>query len=57
VPLIVKLPYQTTGHQLSQRFCLGQLGALLQRVMDTTLTHRNAAREVGGLPSSTTCSS
>jgi sulfatase-like protein len=55
VPLIVKLPHQTAGHRVPERFCLGQLGALLQRVMDTTLTERNGLREVGGLPSSTPC--
>jgi membrane-anchored protein YejM (alkaline phosphatase superfamily) len=55
VPLIVKLPHQTAGHRVPERFCLGQLGPLLQRVMDTTLTERNGVREVGGLPSSTTC--
>jgi sulfatase-like protein len=55
VPLIVKLPHQTAGHLVPERFCLGQLGALLQRVMDTTLTARNGPREVAGLPSSTTC--
>jgi hypothetical protein len=55
VPLIVKLPYQTSGHPVPERFCLGQLGALLQRVMDTTLTERNGRREVVQLPSSTTC--
>jgi hypothetical protein len=55
VPLIVKLPHQVAGYQVPERFCLGQLGALLQRVMDTTLTERDGAREVGGLPSSTTC--
>ena len=55
VPLIVKLPHQTTGHRVLEHFCLGQLGALLQRVMDTTLTARNAPREVRALPSSTTC--
>jgi hypothetical protein len=55
VPLIVKLPHQAAGYRVPERFCLGQLGALLQRVMDTTLTERNGLREVGGLPSSTTC--
>jgi hypothetical protein len=55
VPLIVKLPYQRTGYRVAGRFCLGQLGALLQRVMDTTLTERNGLRELAGLPSSTTC--
>lgn len=56
VPLIVKLPHQTAGYRVPERFCLGQLGALLQRVMDTTLTARSGLREVGGLPSSTPCS-
>lgn len=56
VPLIVKLPHQTAGHRVLERFCLGRLGALLRRVMDSTLTERNAPREVGALPSSTTCS-
>jgi sulfatase-like protein len=55
VPLIVKLPHQTTGYRIQTRFCLGQLGALLQRVMDTTLTARNRPQEVEKLPSSTTC--
>jgi hypothetical protein len=55
VPLIVKLPHQKAGYRVQDRFCLGQLGALLQRVMDTTLTERNAPREVGNLPSSTAC--
>ncbi|HEY3012917.1 MAG TPA: sulfatase-like hydrolase/transferase [Gemmatimonadales bacterium] len=55
VPLIVKLPHQRVGYQVPGRFCHGQLGALLQRVMDTTLTERNGLAEVGGLPSSTTC--
>jgi hypothetical protein len=55
VPLIIKLPHQTAGYRIPERFCLGQLGALLQRVMDSTLTERNAHREVAGLPSSTTC--
>jgi hypothetical protein len=55
VPLIVKLPHQTAGYRVPARFCLGQLGALLQRVMDTTLTERNGLREVGELPSTTTC--
>jgi len=55
VPLFVKLPHQTAGHRISERFCLGQLGALLQRVMDSTLTEKNAAREIGDLPSSTNC--
>jgi hypothetical protein len=55
VPLIVKLPHQTAGYRVRERFCLGQVGALLQRVMDTTLTARSELREVGGLPSSTTC--
>jgi len=56
VPLIVKLPYQTVGHRVPDRFCLGQLGALLQRVMDTTLTARSPVRDVTQLPSSTVCS-
>jgi hypothetical protein len=56
VPLIVKLPHQKVGYQVPERFCLGQLGALLQRVMDTTLTERNGLRETGNLPSSTSCS-
>jgi hypothetical protein len=55
VPLVIKLPQQKTGYRISERFCLGQLGALLQRVMDTTLTDRNGPREVARLPSSTTC--
>ena len=55
VPLIVKLPYQRVGYRVPGRFCLGQLGALLQRVMDTTLTERNGLRELAGLPSSTSC--
>ena len=57
VPLIIKLPHQTVGHRISNRFCLGQLGALLQRVMDTTLTRRSEVREVTELPSSTVCGS
>ena len=55
VPLIVKLPHQKGGYRVSERFCLGQLEALLQGVMDTTLTERNGLREVGKLPSSTSC--
>jgi hypothetical protein len=55
VPLIVKLPHQAAGYRVRERFCLGQLGALLQRVMDTTLTEGNGLREVGGIPSSTRC--
>jgi hypothetical protein len=56
VPLMVKLPHQKTGYRVQERFCLGQLGALLQRVMDTTLSARNGPGEVASLPSSTTCS-
>ena len=55
VPLIVKLPHQTRGLRVPERFCLGQLGALLQRVMDTTLTERSAAEAVRTLPSSSPC--
>ena len=55
VPLIVKLPHQTSGLRVPERFCLGQMGALLQRVMDTTLTERTAAEEVRTLPSSSPC--
>jgi sulfatase-like protein len=57
VPLIIKLPHQTTGHRISDQFCLGQLGALLQRVMDTTLTEQNGLKELPTLPSTTECSS
>ncbi|HZN97536.1 MAG TPA: sulfatase-like hydrolase/transferase, partial [Gemmatimonadales bacterium] len=55
VPLIIKLPHQKGGYLVPTRFCLGQVGALLQRVMDRTLTERNGPQEVGRLPSSTTC--
>jgi hypothetical protein len=55
VPLIVKLPYQKVGHQIAERFCMGQLGALLQRVMDTTLTEREAPGELEKLPVSASC--
>jgi hypothetical protein len=55
VPLIIKLPHQKAGYRVPTRFCHGQLGALLQRVMDTTLTERNGPQELGRLPSSTTC--
>jgi hypothetical protein len=55
VPLIVKLPYQKVGHQIAGRFCMGQLGALLQRVMDTTLTEREAPGELEKLPVSASC--
>jgi hypothetical protein len=55
VPLIIKLPHQTTHYRIPEPFCLGQLGALLERVMDTTLTEQNGPQEVGRLPSSTTC--
>jgi hypothetical protein len=55
VPLIIKLPHQRTGHSVSARFCMGQLGALLQRVMDTTLTERSSLRDISELPSSTAC--
>jgi hypothetical protein len=55
VPLIVKLPHQKTGYRVRERFCLGQLGALLQRVTDKTLTERTAPQRIAGLPSSTTC--
>jgi hypothetical protein len=57
VPLIIKLPHQRAGHRISDRFCLGQLGPLLKRVMDTTLTERSAPAELTSLPSSTACSS
>jgi membrane-anchored protein YejM (alkaline phosphatase superfamily) len=56
VPLFVKLPHQKVGHRISERFCLSQLGSLLEGVMDSTLTESNGAKRVGGLPSSTTCS-
>jgi hypothetical protein len=55
VPLIIKLPHQTTGHRISQRFCLGQLGPLLKRVMDTSLTERSAPEELTSLPSRMAC--
>jgi Sulfatase len=55
VPLFVKLPGQRTGHRVEDRFCLGQLGSLLQRVMDSTLTEKNGIQEISALPSSTTC--
>jgi Sulfatase len=55
VPLFIKLPNQTAGYRISERFCLGQLGALLQRVMDTTLTELNGRSELVKLPSSSSC--
>ena len=55
VPLLVKLPHQTTGYRIPQRFCMGQLGALLERAMDGRLTEANGAREVPGLPSNAVC--
>jgi sulfatase-like protein len=57
VPLFIKLPHQVTGHRVTARFCLGQLGALLQRVMDTTLTRQTGPEELPTLPSTTECSS
>ena len=55
VPLFVKLPHQTTGYRIPRRFCMGQLGALLERAMDGTLTEENGAREVTALPSKVPC--
>ena len=55
VPLFVKLPHQTAPHRVSEPFCLGQIGALIQRVIDTTLTERNVLQELSGLPSTASC--
>jgi sulfatase-like protein len=57
VPLIVKLPHEKTGHRVEKEFCLGQLGALLQRVMDGSVSETNAVGEIPALPSSTSCTS
>ena len=55
VPLLVKLPHQTAPHRVSEPFCLWQIGVLIQRVIDTTLTEGNVLQELPGLPSTASC--
>src|SRR5215204_215735 len=55
VPLLVKLPYQLGPHRISEPFCLGQIGALILRVMDSRLTEHNVLPGLSQLPSTASC--
>ncbi|HEY9015978.1 MAG TPA: sulfatase-like hydrolase/transferase, partial [Gemmatimonadales bacterium] len=48
VPAFIKLPHQRHGVQVTRRFSMSQLGSLVQRVLDGTVTERNALHELGG---------